>query len=171
MRTTFILACTACFLAACGPAKNKGETSDVPTQPQASEVVLLKGEEGFWGERFETEGAITLDQAIASIESADSAVLKLTAPIHGVCQVKGCWMTLGNDSVSVRVKFKDYAFFVPMDCAGLTAVANGTLKREVVSVAEQKHLLEDAEATKEEIDAVTQDEIKLTFMASGVHIQ
>jgi hypothetical protein len=171
MRTTFILACAVCIMAACGPKKNQAEITDEQIQPETAEVELLKGEDGFWGERFDTEGAMSLEQAVAAMQSADSAMVKVTAPIGGVCQVKGCWLTLGDDSLSVRVKFKDYAFFVPMDCAGKAAVANGTIKREVVSVAEQKHLLEDAKATKEEIDAVTQDEVKLTFMASGVHIQ
>jgi hypothetical protein len=39
---------------------------------------------------------------------------------------------------------------------------------DTISVADQKHYLEDANASKEEIDAITEPEINLSFLATGV---
>jgi hypothetical protein len=41
----------------------------------------------------------------------------------------------------------------------------------VVSEADQKHYAEDGGATQEEIDAITGDQVKLTFVADGVKIK
>lgn len=125
-----------------------------------------------FGEDFDQKGSIGIDMALESIGTKDSLVVKVTGTVNDVCQVKGCWMTMsGTEGEEVRVKFKDYGFFVPKDCSGKTAYLNGVMSREVVSVEMQRHLLEDNNASQEEIDAITEPEESLTFMASGVKIQ
>jgi len=128
-------------------------------------------EDGFYGETFDIDGAITLAEALNDISDKDSLQVKLTGNVSEVCQVKGCWMTMKEGDESVMVKFKDYGFFVPKDCSGKTAFMTGVMKREVQSVEEQRHYLEDAEASQEEIDAITEPKQKLTFLASGVKLQ
>ena len=46
------------------------------------------------------------------------------------CEKKGCWMELAADAKGpgVRVTFKDYGFFVPLDSAGRTAKVEGVVK-------------------------------------------
>lgn len=127
--------------------------------------------DGFYGETFDIAETVSLDEAIAEISDKDSLVVKLSGEVNGVCQVKGCWMTMQSGDQDMRVKFKDYGFFVPKDCSGKVAYVDGIMRREEVSIADQKHLLEDAEASQEEIDAVTEPKQELTFMASGVKIQ
>ena len=43
----------------------------------------------------------------------------------------------------VFVKFKDYGFFMPLDCDGRTAIMNGKGYKEITSVADLQHYAED----------------------------
>jgi hypothetical protein len=91
------------------------------------------------------------------------------ATIKEVCAKKGCWMMLdlGND-MEMRVTFKDYGFFMPKDGAGRLAYVQGVAKIDTTSVEELKHYLQDANASQEEIDAVTEPEVNYSFEAVGV---
>src|SRR5690606_9591428 len=97
---------------------------------------------------------------------------KISGKIIEACKKKGCWMTIdiGNDEI-MRVKFKDYGFFVPKNADGLEMIMEGVAYMTVTSVDELKHLAEDAEKSKEEIDAITEPEHDLTFEAIGVIIK
>lgn len=96
---------------------------------------------------------------------------KITGKVQAVCQAKGCWMTLENKgSTDMRVKFKDYAFFMPKDLAGHTVVAEGIAKLDTVSVAMLRHYAEDAGKSAAEIEAINTPEINVSFMADGVII-
>lgn len=119
--------------------------------------------------------AVSAEEAMKSwsaLNVGDSTQMKVKTTINEVCQQKGCWVTLdlGNGE-SAKVKFKDYAFFVPKDVSGRTAVVNGWAHREEVSVDELKHHLEDAGKPQEEIDAITEPEVRYTFVADGVLIE
>ncbi len=121
---------------------------------------------------FTAEGAVNGQELLAMLKGKDSVEVKLKAPINACCQKKGCWMNvdLGKD-IEIRVKFKDYGFFVPFNSSGHVAIMNGTAYIDTVSVAELKHLAEDEELSQKEIDAITEPEIEYTFMASGVIIE
>lgn len=102
----------------------------------------------------------------------DSVKVKLIGEASDVCQAKGCWMTLKTaDGKQMRVRFKDYAFFVPKDTKGKTVVVDGWAHREQISVADQQHYLKDAGKSDKEIAAVTRPQEQLTFMADGVLIK
>ena len=77
---------------------------------------------------------------------------------------------LGNGE-SMVVKFKDYGFFVPKNSSGSTAVLEGVAKVETQTVDWLKHKAEDAGKSQEEIDAITEPEVKVSFMADGVIIK
>jgi hypothetical protein len=70
--------------------------------------------------------------------------LSIKAGVAEVCRAKGCWMVLTDGQRSVRVTFRDYAFFVPKDLAGKTVVAEGVLSRRLVSPEEAAHLAEES---------------------------
>ncbi|MBI1185310.1 DUF4920 domain-containing protein [bacterium] len=144
---------------------------DMNHEEEGEEEIAIANENGFYGEEFNVDGTITFEEALTQLGDNDSLVVKLSGPVNQVCQVKGCWMTIGNNDKTMRVRFKDYDFFVPKDCAGKTARINGVMKKEIVSIDEQKHYLADANATQEEIDAITEPKEKLTFLASGVKLQ
>ncbi|MBL9075881.1 MAG: DUF4920 domain-containing protein, partial [Planctomycetes bacterium] len=91
------------------------------------------------------EGPVTkLADALAKPDAFTGKVVRLEAPITAVCQTKGCWMHLGAQQPPVMVKFKDYAFFVPKDASGRTAIVEGTMKMKQETVEETRHYLEDA---------------------------
>ncbi len=125
--------------------------------------------EGFIGEKFDASAPITMADLNAKMKEGKPVTAVVTAPITGVCQVKGCWMTLKNEGgEDVRITFKDYAFFVPKDCSGKTAIINGTASMDTTSVAELKHYAEDDGQKKEEIEKITEPKIEMVFEASGV---
>jgi len=96
---------------------------------------------------------------------------KFTAKVESVCQVKGCWMNLvpseaGNDEIFV--KFKDYAFFMPLDISGKNVIVEGVAYKEVTPVDELKHYAEDEGLPQEEIDKIVEPKEEIKFMADGV---
>lgn len=127
---------------------------------------------GNFGEEISKKGAVSVKKLPAQLEDGDELDIKVKGKITEVCQNKGCWMTLdlGNNEL-MRVKFKDYGFFVPKDAAGKTAIVEGVAKKEIVGVDELKHIAEDAGKSQKEIDAITESTEDLTFVAKGVIIK
>jgi len=111
--------------------------------------------------------AIPVAQVLDAPQKYSGKTLTVEGPIQGVCQVKGCWMTMQHGDKSMRVRFKDYAFFVPKDCAGKTARIEGVFAVEMVPVEEARHYLED-EGKPEEAAKITAPVESFTFLASGV---
>jgi len=87
---------------------------------------------------------LTLEQATS--EANVGQTLAVRAPAAEVCQNKGCWMVLTEGARSIRVTFRDYAFFVPKDVAGKTVVVEGVLSRRLLSADEAKHYAEESGA-------------------------
>jgi hypothetical protein len=91
-------------------------------------------------------------------------------PVSGVCQNKGCWLTMQHADKEMRVRFKDYAFFVPKNCAGKKARVEGVLAIEKIPVDEARHYLQDA-GKNDAAAKITEPVDGYTFMASGVLLQ
>lgn len=126
----------------------------------------------FFGDTINPEGAVPASELISRIAGKDSIAIKLEGTIAEVCQNKGCWLELPlTDSQNMRVRFKDYSFFVPKDAAGKKVVIDGWALNDTTSVEELRHYAEDAGKSKEEIEAITQPEAAIVFMASGVIIK
>lgn len=93
------------------------------------------------------------------------------AKVLEVCPKKGCWMrvetTEGKESF---VRFKDYGFFVPTNLKGKTIRMSAVTVEKTVSEKELKHFLEDAKATKEEIEKVSGPTTRTEFLATGVEV-
>lgn len=148
-------------------ANNENEEEE-----EAEEVFPDPDATGNFGAAVSAEGAMEVGQLPAQIGEQDSVRIKLQGVVKAACQAKGCWMTLpleGEDEL--MVKFKDYAFFVPKNSAGKTAVVDGWAYRELVSVDELRHYAEDEGLPEEEVNKITEPEERLTFMADGVIIE
>ena len=120
-----------------------------------------------------TEGKDAVDLARFGrkiVGFADTGVMRITGEVTSVCQAKGCWMTLGKGEPPLLVKFKDYAFFMPKDASGRTAIVEGTLTVKQETVEETKHYLEDA-GKHDEAAKVTEGRKVAQFMASGVALK
>lgn len=140
---------------------------------QAAKPVAQEDGMTFYGDKITADGAITYDELLAKLETADSLDnVKVTGLIDGVCQAKGCWMNIvsTNDKSkeSMFVKFKDYGFFMPLDASGTTAIMEGRAYKEETSVEELRHYAEDEGKSEEEIAAITEPITELKFMAHGV---
>ena len=124
-----------------------------------------------FGKNFDEKGAIPVKELPEQMSGSESLSVKVTGTITEVCQVKGCWMTMdvGNGE-TIRIKFKEYGFFVPKDAAGKSATIHGVAQREKTEIDELKHLATDAGKTEEEINAIDQAKEELTFVADGVII-
>ena len=90
---------------------------------------------GSFGEPIDKKGAVSAKKLAQKMDKAESLEIKVKGTITEVCQAKGCWMTidLGDDEL-MRVKFKDYGFFVPKDAAGKTAIIQGVANNEIIGV-------------------------------------
>lgn len=75
-----------------------------------------------------------------------------------------------SDDKDMRITFKDYEFFVPLDAAGKETIIQGTATMDTTTVEMLKHYAEDAGDSQEEIDAITEPEFNYAFEAVGVII-
>jgi hypothetical protein len=147
---------------------NNSDKQDMTEPPKADTLPKM----AFFGDTINMDGAIQISELESKFQGKDSLPIKLTGKITDVCQKKGCWMELelGN-SKTIRVTFKDYAFFVPKDAAGKMATIDGYAYTDTISVAELKHYASDAGKTKAEIEAIKDAEVETSFEARGVIIQ
>ena len=153
------------------------EGADKPNQEEAGEegprtAVPAAAPGQAYGAAFSPASAVPMSALPAVLGTRDSAQVTLAGKASAVCQAKGCWLTLPTaDGHEMRVRFKDYAFFVPKDLSGHTVVVSGWAHRSTVSVADQQHYLRDAGKSDQEVAAITQDEQELTFLANGVLVR
>jgi hypothetical protein len=95
--------------------------------------------------------------------------VNIQGSVQAVCKVKGCWMTTTlTDGTEIMIKFKDYGFFMPLDCEGKKFMCHGKIFTKVTSVAELKHLAEDAGKSKKQIAKIKKPKKELRFEADGV---
>ena len=88
--------------------------------------------------------------------------------VADVCQRKGCWTILQDGETRVRVRFKDYAFFLPTDCNGREALVEGIVEVKTLSEAMARHYEE--ESTDGAPEAVQGPRREVGITASGVRL-
>lgn len=125
-----------------------------------------------YGAAITKDGAVDVKTLPAKMQGKKTLNVKISGDIVAACKVKGCWMTtdLGNGQ-TMRIRFKDYGFFVPKDAGGDFFYAQGTASWDTTSVAQLQHYAEDAGKSAEEIAKITQPEIEIVFLAEGVLIE
>jgi hypothetical protein len=159
----------ALIFSACAGSSNDDEA--VIIEEETTEVVA-EPQMAMFGMEITEEGAVSANEVISQLNGADSVKTKLVGPILKVCQAKGCWMTMQvSDDQNMHVSFKDYGYFVPKDIDGKESIIEGYAYMETMSVDDLKHYAEDAGKTQEEIDAITEPETKLSFVADGVIVK
>ena len=113
----------------------------------------------------------SLTSVYAKLAPEDSETVVAKVVVNEVCQVKGCWLTFKlDDGELVRVKFKDYSFFVPKDSSGDTFIIEGIAAVEEQSVETLRHYAEDAGKSKEDIMKINSPKRTKIFTASGVAV-
>ena len=94
------------------------------------------------GAAFTLKEEVNLAKVLASPSKFEGKTVKVRGKVERCCLKKGCWLELraaGADR-GVRVRFKDYAFFVPLDSAGSRALIEGTVQVRTLSEADAAHL-------------------------------
>ncbi len=93
------------------------------------------------GEALKGAPAVTLAELLAKPQAHEGKTVRVEGQVRKACEKKGCWMELaeGAKGAGVRVTFKDYGFFVPLDSAGASARVEGVVKVTELSDAMAKH--------------------------------
>jgi len=126
-----------------------------------------------YGAAFQKENVITVAQLQETVQQQDSVRAVVTAEIASSCQSKGCWMDVKlADNSTMKVTFKDYGFFLPVeDLAGKEVVFTGMARKQVISVEDQRHYAKDAGKPESEIVLITTPKEELRFVADGVMLK
>ena len=110
---------------------------------------------------------------LATVLEKPEAYTETAVVVEGVveknCERKGCWMQLTPKAgeAGVRVTFKDYGFFVPLDSKGMQARAEGVTVIKTLSKAEADHLEEEGAKITRNPDGTAKE---VSFVANGVEL-
>lgn len=166
-----------------GRTENTGRllaVNDVPDQKQwkrAAAMASAPDQDNYvsFGDKITAAKALSQDQMFKkykALKKGDTLKVKFKSRIHAVCKKKGCWMTLDlKDDQRAFVKFRDYAFFVPLNADNSEAIVSGKAFIDVESVEELKHYAKDGGKSQAEIDKITKPKVTYAFMADGVLIK
>lgn len=125
-----------------------------------------------YGAKITAVGAIPASLLAAKMKGIDSLAVKVTGTVSSVCQRKGCWLQVDiGEGKTMRVRFKDYAFFVPKNISGKTVVLDGYAYNSITSVDELRHYAQDAGKSAAEIEKITEPEVNVTYEAHGVIVK
>ena len=126
----------------------------------------------FYGSVIETGGTMDGAEVRRALTESGRADVRLEGTITATCAKKGCWMDVASGEDTVFVRFQDYGFFVPTEGAeGKRTVIQGEAFYDTLTVPMLQHYAEDAGKSQEEIDAITEPELRLAFTATGVMIE
>ena len=133
-----------------------------------------KSEGVYYGEKFEIGMPLTVEKTMDNLQSSDTLNIQIGGIVESVCKAKGCWTNIASTPTSdetIFVKFKDYGFFLPLDCEGQEIVLEGKAYIEETPIEELRHYAEDEGKSEEEINAITEPEKQYKFMASGAYLK
>jgi len=154
----------------------------VPTvSPEAKKTIVevkqpagIKVDYASFGDKILADKALSKEQMMQKykgLKTGDTVAVKFKSKIKEVCSKKGCWMAMelpgGKESF---VKFKDYAFFVPLNAAEQEAIVSGKAFVSETPVAQLRHYAKDGGKSDAEIAQITEPKIEYKFMADGVLI-
>ncbi len=136
-------------------------------------VTFTLNAQTFHGKKLEVnDKAIAASKIEAKMDDKLKLQTRVTGIVDDVCQAAGCWMNITTtEGKTMRVTFKDYAFFVPKDIAGKKVTFEGIAMKKETSVEHLKHYALDAGKSEEEIAKITKPEYAITFEAEGVIIE
>ena len=162
-RTALRLAAVVAAVALSAPAAVAQGTAP-SAAPSATDAPILRGAPVPAG------AATPLAEVLAAPDRFAGKPLIVEGVVTRACKMEGCWMQLapstGQDGM--RVTFKDHAFFVPLNSAGMRARAEGVVQVKKHSKAQADHLV--AEGAKLERDA-DGGATEVSFLASGVELR
>jgi hypothetical protein len=161
----------------CNATVEEGDTQSEPMEQNEGENEEKDSDEQeeakteFGTKKVDVSKAISTEELIAQFEGKTEMEATFKAEINEVCSKMGCWINIdkGNGE-TFMVRFKDH-FTIPTDTeVGTIAYLTGKAIQDTIVVEDQRHYLEDANASQEEIDAITEDKYEMTFIAEGIKL-
>ncbi len=101
----------------------------------------------------------------------EGKTIAIEGKVKKACEKKGCWMEVaGTDEKGpgIRVKFKDYGFFVPLDSAGSTVKLEGVVSVTELSDERVKHYEGEGATVPRGKDGKARE---VQVLASGVELR
>jgi hypothetical protein len=113
--------------------------------------------------------SIPLAKVLEHPEAFTKEPVVVDGVIDAACTRKGCWMQLATATggQTVRVTFKDYGFFIPLDAKGMKARAEGIAVVKTLSKADADHLEEEGAKLTRKEDGTA---LEVSFVANGVEL-
>jgi len=171
-------------------AEHDGEACHHPAHPKAAAAAPAKGALQGWvltrGEPLKGLPVVTLAQLLRAPEAHAGKAVRVEGQVRKACERKGCWLELAeapsatskepsNDpskepsrTAGVRVTFKDYGFFVPLDSAGATARVEGVVQVAELSEARAAHYASEGATVPRGADGKARE---VQLVASGVELR
>ncbi|OOG74880.1 DUF4920 domain-containing protein [Algoriphagus sp. A40] len=149
--------------------QQKTEETQKTTYDVVGEAEIVPGN---YGNIIEVEKVASTSEMVSAVEAQGTFNGKISGEIKEVCTKKGCWFSMelpGGESM--RVTFKDYGFFLPTNSQGFPIVMEGVATLTETDVETLRHYAEDQGKSKEEVEAITEPEKKISFEATGVKIK
>jgi hypothetical protein len=154
-----------CGLVACQqPSNNTPQKVETPVQTASyTQVGPIKPD---------ANTAVSVTEALGKAKELGDKTITMKGEVTAVCQKKGCWMSLKNDTgEALRIRFKDYGFFVPKDISGRNVVLSGKFATDTLTVDMQKHLAEEEGKPKADVGAIKETKYTYSVVADGVLIE
>lgn len=161
----------AALLYACGGGHEGHDHADHDHSEDGTQEMTVNV--NAYGAEFDTTGAAPIASLTSMMSETGTAEGVFAARITESCQKMGCWMKIESPSDEPMMVFmNDHEFFVPKTgVSGLDCYITGSAYYDTLTVDFQKHLLEDANASEEEIMAITEPKYEMAFNATGVVIK
>ena len=149
MRTALLTLCVLPLVALAGTPPPAGAQKPAATKteepchhpPPPAEAKPATGWTLTRGEPLKGAPEVTLTGLLAKPQEHEGKLVRVEGLVRRACEKKGCWMELATaeKGTGVRVTFKDYGFFVPLDSAGSTARVEGVVQVKELTEATAKH--------------------------------
>ncbi len=124
---------------------------------------------GHFGAAFTDAKAVSLKDVLADVGKFSGKTIKIEGEITEVCQEKGCWLVVTDGKQEMRVKFKDYGFFVPKDASGRKVILEGIVEKKTISEDHAKHIAQES-GGKQDPEKIKGPQEIVQMTAAGVEI-
>jgi len=122
-----------------------------------------------YGKPFVDGSHASIEEVLIQPRAFANSSVTIEGSIGSVCQNKGCWMYVTDGTRRIRVVFKDYAFFVPMDSEGKRVRVQGSIQEKVVAQEVLRHWAEEEKGGDPE--NITGNQTVVMVVASSVLIE
>lgn len=148
------------------PAPTSRPTSGPAGRPQ---LPPLGAPAGSFGAGVTLTEAAPLARVVAEPKAFEGRAVRVDARIDDVCRKKGCWMVITDGEREVRVRFKDYGFFVPRDASGRRVIVQGEVKAEEISEEVARHYAEEGGQPERAAEIHGPQQV-VSLIATGVEV-